>query len=649
MIETIWPLSNYPCTSNGIPVDRQAKTVSGLRTYVQELLRRSRTSYSTLQVALYYLVLIQCCLPKQDFTKEQTRETHARISLQCGRRMFLSALILAGKYLQDKTYSARAWSKISGLSCDEINRNEKGFLEAVGWQLHVPEATFHRWTDIVFKYSPAQSPASPRPKPLPPNTWKSLIPRLTAKLDTVGLDIDSVDNDSGYESSSSKESCSATSPTPASTSKSTLSTSPVYTGLGALPETLEPTPYEYISIVAPPPPPPPAVPSLGYLPTPVLTPANCNISTPAVSAYSSCSRKSSMSLAMGEVRRSSLARSILDRVDSLPADTIRHQAVRRSSLLHQSTAISPTSAPSNPSSYPRMNPRPSSLAPSSRAAKGPCLAKPAARRCETTNSRDSSKSNQDFVRPMPTKRATTFPMTLCINKILPADMSQEKLSGHFDRGDASCEPAERAVGCLDPEVLAFLDTKAKQRRAAESQRLQSQRATSFHGSRKRERPLSMDLCTVSPSSLRESIASLSETSSTSTTPRPPQSADNGIIIVNDDHVVRTPNACSSASKAARDSPFDDLLKSTTVKPAKKMQKTQRVKGNLRSKGTPTESTFTFGPDTITLGKPHSNAVPKSLSPQATCGRSCGDEFQMPGVTPIYTGFDNGGSMLGVTR
>jgi hypothetical protein len=35
---------------------------------------------------------------------------------QCGRRMFLAALILSSKSLQDRNYSARAWSKISGLN-----------------------------------------------------------------------------------------------------------------------------------------------------------------------------------------------------------------------------------------------------------------------------------------------------------------------------------------------------------------------------------------------------------------------------------------------------------------------------------------------------------------------------------------------------
>jgi hypothetical protein len=135
-----------------------SKAVLPLRTFIQETLRRSRTSYSTLQVALYYLVLIKPHVPKHDFTMEQPDESLANRVLQCGRRMFLAALILASKYLQDRNYSARAWSKISGLNTQEINQNEMAFLIAVEWKLHIADEVFQRWTEIVLKYTPPSHP-----------------------------------------------------------------------------------------------------------------------------------------------------------------------------------------------------------------------------------------------------------------------------------------------------------------------------------------------------------------------------------------------------------------------------------------------------------------------------------------------------------
>lgn len=154
IVEAIWPTSSVVCRE-----DATSSSVLPLRTFIQETLRRSRTSYSTLQVALYYLVLIKDQLPARDFTMEQTDDCHASRALQCGRRMFLAALILASKYLQDRNYSARAWSKISGLNTHEINQNEVAFLLAVNWNLHITDRVYNCWAHQVMKHSPSQPPS----------------------------------------------------------------------------------------------------------------------------------------------------------------------------------------------------------------------------------------------------------------------------------------------------------------------------------------------------------------------------------------------------------------------------------------------------------------------------------------------------------
>lgn len=186
MVEVIWPLS----VANHKP---HAGGVLSLRRYIEETLRRSRTSYSTLQVALYYLVLIMPCVPKSDFTMQQSVDSSSVRVLQCGRRMFLAALILASKYLQDRNYSAQAWSKMSGLKVAEINLNERTFLEAVNWKLHLPEPLFKRWTEVVLRYTPGQAP-SPAEQSEGNDfsdeeetslTWKDIIPKLTPTLDLV--------------------------------------------------------------------------------------------------------------------------------------------------------------------------------------------------------------------------------------------------------------------------------------------------------------------------------------------------------------------------------------------------------------------------------------------------------------------------------
>lgn len=183
MVEVIWPLSVAPthCRPN-------ASGVLSLRRFIEETLRRSRTSYSTLQVALYYLILIMPLVPKANSTREQRVDMPSMRSLQCGRRMFLAALILASKYLQDRNYSAKAWSKMSGLKVDEINANERAFLSSVNWKLHIPDHIFKRWTDVVLRYTPSHTPGLCQGMVSNSNDlWKKVIPLLTPELDTVAV------------------------------------------------------------------------------------------------------------------------------------------------------------------------------------------------------------------------------------------------------------------------------------------------------------------------------------------------------------------------------------------------------------------------------------------------------------------------------
>lgn len=292
MVEVIWPLSVPHC-----PGDVARSGVLPLRTFIQETLRRSRTSFSTLQVALYYLILIKSHVPGYDFTMEQLDDTSSSRALQCGRRMFLAALILASKYLQDRNYSARAWSRISGLKTEEINTNEMAFLHAVAWKLHVPEALFEKWQDILIKYT-SQQPVSPGGIVC---DWKSIVPRLTPSLDTVdpiqrkpfnlaqpvprksyGLPLRFLDNAGSQDST----------PVPQT---------PVYS---VPPRFLEPSPNML--------PPTPSLARMGPLPTPILTPQSAISNTPAVGFAGYGSRRPSMCSAMSQAQNCLMSRSTMD-------------------------------------------------------------------------------------------------------------------------------------------------------------------------------------------------------------------------------------------------------------------------------------------------------------------------------------------------
>lgn len=407
MIETIWPLSVLSC-SRTTAVDGKDQNLIGLRTFVQEVLRRSKTSYSTLQVALYYLILIQSCIPKRDFTMEQMEDSQSSRAMQCGRRMFLAALILASKYLQDRNFSARAWSKISGLKTVEINTNEMAFLSAVNWKLHIPEPVYNRWTDVVLKYSPSSpSLTSPKSSPTSPNMWKSIIPHLTPDLDQFPFGNATVSNDSGYSSPTeqTKSPLLPAIPPHLQAPADSESNEQTPTNSYKIPKVLEPTPRvsESSGQILPP------LPRLGLLPTPTMTPQTGTFSTPAASAFGLCSRRSSMSIAMAQVQSNCLARSTLDNPNFWkPALTATFPtSARRSSLARStSTLSSPESMISDVSTRSSRSSSISSVASSACAPSQPRLAVQATRRCANMKLACPKANGRHLVRLSPSDEAS---------------------------------------------------------------------------------------------------------------------------------------------------------------------------------------------------------------------------------------------------
>ena len=386
MIEVIWPLSVTPCGRDAV---LGGKNLIGLRTFIQEVLKRSKTSYSTLQVALYYLVLIKSCIPKLDFTMEQSEDSHAARAMQCGRRMFLAALILASKYLQDRNYSARAWSKISGLRISEINTNEMAFVTAVDWKLHVPEPLFQRWTDVVLKFSPPTSPSSLTLGVDLSSAWRSIVPRLTPQLDEIdgfdaprrlhcNLGLSTVANGvklpmspPAYISRKSSPCLSSNEATPTMSYPKPLAIEP------SIREFTEDRPRF-----------PPISPRISSLPTPQMTPQSANFSTPAVNANGFYPIRS-MTFAWKQVQNTGMMRSTLDAfpsaVGSDPAASTGKLLpifYRSSSFARTASSMSsPESMVSDLSSRSSRSSSISSVASSACALPQPRLAVQATRRC----------------------------------------------------------------------------------------------------------------------------------------------------------------------------------------------------------------------------------------------------------------------------
>ncbi|KAI9817518.1 MAG: hypothetical protein M1827_001128 [Pycnora praestabilis] len=268
---------------------------------------------------------------------EQPNDGQSLRAMQCGRRMFLAALILASKYLQDRNYSARAWSKISGLNTLEINMNEMTFLSAVNWKLHISEAVFQRWTDIVLKYTPsAQPPSSPSASPIFGNTtcdWRSLIPSLTPNLDIVDI---------RTPPSSPKDFGSS-----CLSDISNFISKPVSGNVfdhsqpsdEQTPTTMYKAPLRRVQ-------PAPPLAHMAPLPTPIMTSQLNGYNTPAASARSVPLKSSSMGCAMAQAENLCTSRITLDQIKRpqllRPAglDAYRTGSGRRSSLARSCSSTS---------------------------------------------------------------------------------------------------------------------------------------------------------------------------------------------------------------------------------------------------------------------------------------------------------------------
>lgn len=142
-------------------IEHQKVKVMPTRGFCNEILKRSKTTYSTLQISLFYVFRVKKVVHEKLYQRIQQQQQQQQSGnmqtntcstttqmddlMCCGRRMFLASLMLASKYLHDKNYHNKAWSKITGLDIKEINAAEMAFLKLIDYRLYVSKPTFDRW------------------------------------------------------------------------------------------------------------------------------------------------------------------------------------------------------------------------------------------------------------------------------------------------------------------------------------------------------------------------------------------------------------------------------------------------------------------------------------------------------------------------
>lgn len=118
--------------------NHQKRPLASLKTFIREFLQSSRTSFSTLQLALLYLVRIN------------RRSIKGKSPIfACGRRMFVAALIVASKVNLDNSPKNSAWANLSGLDINQINEAERLCLSALEYRAVVPCHEFQEWNALL--------------------------------------------------------------------------------------------------------------------------------------------------------------------------------------------------------------------------------------------------------------------------------------------------------------------------------------------------------------------------------------------------------------------------------------------------------------------------------------------------------------------
>ncbi|KAI8906903.1 hypothetical protein EDD86DRAFT_210066 [Gorgonomyces haynaldii] len=110
-----------------IPTTRKLCTT---RQFVLSVLSRLRIDLNTLLVALLYLERIH-------------------LDDQCGRRLFVAALLVANKILSDQSFSTRASALALGLDFYQLHSLETLLLNSMDHHLQVTPEELHGWVNRI--------------------------------------------------------------------------------------------------------------------------------------------------------------------------------------------------------------------------------------------------------------------------------------------------------------------------------------------------------------------------------------------------------------------------------------------------------------------------------------------------------------------
>jgi len=117
---------------------------ASLAPFVEQVLAQSQTTAAVLTVALAYInglrshiASSRCAVGVQGNARSSTVAPllESWVILLCPRRVFVTALILAWKIVEDRPLAIRHWANICGIPACELARCERIVGSALDWRL----------------------------------------------------------------------------------------------------------------------------------------------------------------------------------------------------------------------------------------------------------------------------------------------------------------------------------------------------------------------------------------------------------------------------------------------------------------------------------------------------------------------------------
>lgn len=135
------------CALNLLKVIYAGKPIeeAKLRFFIVEVLRRSKSSIQTLQIACYYMFRVI------NVKKESPLPS-------CPKKLFLGLIILASKFNQDHNYSFKSWLRICGcktednsnLNLQKLKKAEVECLQLLDYNLFINSSKYENWCNVLL-------------------------------------------------------------------------------------------------------------------------------------------------------------------------------------------------------------------------------------------------------------------------------------------------------------------------------------------------------------------------------------------------------------------------------------------------------------------------------------------------------------------